>query len=53
MSRDDPTAALPDSARLLDLIDVPPNPGRSTQAVLGVGPDGPFAIDLRRDGPTP
>ncbi|GLX95578.1 FtsK/SpoIIIE domain-containing protein [Herbidospora sp. NBRC 101105] len=51
VSRDDPSAALPDSARLLDLIDVPDNPGRSTRAVLGVGPDGPFSVDLRRDGP--
>jgi DNA segregation ATPase FtsK/SpoIIIE, S-DNA-T family len=26
-------------------------PGRATEAVLGRGPDGRFAVDLRRDGP--
>ncbi|HWG94486.1 MAG TPA: FtsK/SpoIIIE domain-containing protein [Mycobacteriales bacterium] len=26
-------------------------PGRTTEAVLGVGPEGRFAVDLRRDGP--
>ncbi|MFC4057951.1 FtsK/SpoIIIE domain-containing protein [Planomonospora corallina] len=25
--------------------------GRSTEAVIGVGPDGPFSVDLSRDGP--
>ncbi len=67
-------AALPDTARLLDLLGLlglcdPPKPdpqrpgaaeliaarwegaGGSTAAVLGVAPDGPFGIDLRRDGP--
>ncbi|MFI5934102.1 FtsK/SpoIIIE domain-containing protein [Actinoplanes sp. NPDC051494] len=56
------SAALPDAARLLDVLDLePPEPdavvarwasgGRTTEAVLGVSLDGPFALDLRRDGP--
>ena len=55
-------AALPESARLLDVLSLdPPTPvriqtgwrtgGRSTRAVIGVGLDGPFALDLSRDGP--
>ncbi|MEV6345572.1 FtsK/SpoIIIE domain-containing protein [Actinoplanes sp. NPDC051851] len=55
-------AVLPTSARLLDVLGIePPAPGtieagwsirpRSTHAVLGVGLDGPFAVDLVRDGP--
>ncbi|MBP2704731.1 cell division protein FtsK [Microbispora sp. RL4-1S] len=61
VSRDDPTTALPDAVRLLDLLGpgaAPPGPadiakrwGRSTRAVIGVGPEGPFEIDLSRDGP--
>ncbi|GIH21965.1 hypothetical protein Aph01nite_02750 [Acrocarpospora phusangensis] len=51
VSRDDPATALPGSARLLDLIDLGKAPGRDTRAVIGVGPDGPYAVDLRRDGP--
>lgn len=54
--------SLPRSARLLDVIGLePPNGdaiaahwtsgGRSTVATLGVGLDGPFAVDIRRDGP--
>ncbi|GAA2635076.1 FtsK/SpoIIIE domain-containing protein [Streptomyces axinellae] len=54
--------ALPDSCRLLDLLDLePPTPagvaarwaagGRSTSAVVGESFDGPFTIDLVRDGP--
>ncbi|MFI6501436.1 FtsK/SpoIIIE domain-containing protein [Nonomuraea typhae] len=61
VSRDDPSGALPESVRLLDLIGMRApaahdimsawrDPG-STRAVLGVGPDGPFTIDLRVDGP--
>ncbi|MEU4245466.1 FtsK/SpoIIIE domain-containing protein [Actinoplanes sp. NPDC026619] len=53
---------LPQSARLLDVLGLePPTPKgieagwavrpRSTKAVLGIGMDGPFAIDLVRDGP--
>jgi DNA segregation ATPase FtsK/SpoIIIE, S-DNA-T family len=55
-------AALPGSCRLLDLLALePPTPeaiaarwavrGRSTEALIGAGLDGPYAIDLRRDGP--
>jgi S-DNA-T family DNA segregation ATPase FtsK/SpoIIIE len=58
----DDGAALPDSARLLDVIDLEPPTaqgivarwslgGRSTSAVVGYSFDGPFAIDLVRDGP--
>ncbi|ADG87418.1 FtsK/SpoIIIE domain-containing protein [Thermobispora bispora] len=57
VSREDPAAALPGSVRLLDLIG-PADPariaagwGRTTRAVIGVGPDGPFEIDLAEDGP--
>ncbi len=61
MSRDD-DSAIPDAARLLDVLGLT-NPtaekivagwatrGMSTQAVVGVSLDGPFALDLRRDGP--
>jgi S-DNA-T family DNA segregation ATPase FtsK/SpoIIIE len=53
---------LPDSARLLDLLAMPdPAPelierswargGRTTEAPLGYAADGPFTLDLRRDGP--
>jgi S-DNA-T family DNA segregation ATPase FtsK/SpoIIIE len=53
---------LPDSARLLDLLQMdPPTPeaiaatwgtgGRSTRALLGVGLEGPYAVDVKRDGP--
>ncbi|MGH8918007.1 MAG: FtsK/SpoIIIE domain-containing protein, partial [Actinomycetes bacterium] len=55
-------AALPGACRLLDLLGLePPTPdaimarwavgGRSTEALIGVGLDGPYVIDLRRDGP--
>ncbi|WP_432838415.1 FtsK/SpoIIIE domain-containing protein [Dactylosporangium sp. CA-092794] len=55
-------AVLPPSARLLDVLKLePPTPEgieagwsvrpRSTEAVLGVGLDGAFSIDLVRDGP--
>lgn len=56
-------AALPKSARLLDLLGLETpdahgvregwrrSGGRTTRAVLGAGLDGPFEIDLRRDGP--
>ncbi|MER7841345.1 FtsK/SpoIIIE domain-containing protein [Streptomyces sp. NPDC096040] len=62
VSRDDAGAALPTSARLLNLLNIP-NPtgvdvervwragGSTTSAPVGVAADGPFALDIRRDGP--
>ncbi|RZU16927.1 FtsK/SpoIIIE domain-containing protein [Streptomyces sp. BK239] len=55
-------SALPSSSRLLDVLQLePPTPdaisarwrlgGQSTTAVIGESYDGPFGIDLRRDGP--
>ncbi|MFI6823505.1 FtsK/SpoIIIE domain-containing protein [Micromonospora sp. NPDC050187] len=55
-------ARLPDTCRLLDLLDLEPpdaaevvahwaDGGRSTQATIGVGLDGPVTVDLRTDGP--
>lgn len=60
--RSEDEAALPESVRLLDLLALEPPTvegirarwqpvGRSTPVVLGVGLDGPFRVDLRRDGP--
>lgn len=54
--------AIPSSARLLDVLQLEPPTseavqarwllgGRSTTAVIGASIDGPFAIDLRNDGP--
>jgi S-DNA-T family DNA segregation ATPase FtsK/SpoIIIE len=58
--------ALPSTVRWSDVVGLPleggaPDvaavlsrwaaPGRSTEAVLGRGPDGAFTVDLRRDGP--
>ncbi|MCC5577111.1 cell division protein FtsK [Microtetraspora sp. AC03309] len=60
VSRDDQASALPESVRLLDLISPEGiagrwngsgRSGRSTRAVIGVSPDGPFEIDISRDGP--
>ncbi|MGW0073396.1 FtsK/SpoIIIE domain-containing protein, partial [Streptosporangium sandarakinum] len=59
VSRDDSATALPGSARLLDVLRLPSVSGealagrwgRSTEALIGVGPDGPFPVDLRVDGP--
>ena len=62
ISRDDAEAMMPSAARLLDLVGLPdPTPddicqrwrqlGRTTTAAVGVGADGPFALDLRSDGP--
>ena len=59
---DDDGAGLPASCRLLDVIGKEPPEagaiaagwslgGRSTSAVIGESFDGPFAIDLVRDGP--
>ncbi|MEV4758829.1 FtsK/SpoIIIE domain-containing protein [Micromonospora sp. NPDC049559] len=58
----DEGGALPDASRLLDVLALePPEPeavaarwatgGRTTEAVVGVSLDGPFALDLKRDGP--
>jgi S-DNA-T family DNA segregation ATPase FtsK/SpoIIIE len=55
-------SALPSSARLLDLLGLEPPTAdairafwtaqpRSTRALLGVGLDGDFAVDIVRDGP--
>lgn len=61
VSRDDPAGHLPEAVRLLDLLGhrSPSGPELaagwraigSTRAVIGVGPDGPFSVDLRLDGP--
>ncbi|MFK0044027.1 FtsK/SpoIIIE domain-containing protein [Streptomyces sp. NPDC090741] len=59
---DEEGAVLPSSARLLDVLALDPPTaegvaarwkagGRSTSAVVGVSLDGPFALDIRRDGP--
>ncbi|MEV0981307.1 FtsK/SpoIIIE domain-containing protein [Streptomyces sp. NPDC049915] len=62
VSRDDADAALPTSARLLNLLNMP-NPtgvdveriwrasGSTTSAPIGIAADGPFVLDIRRDGP--
>ncbi|WP_185746039.1 FtsK/SpoIIIE domain-containing protein [Oryzihumus leptocrescens] len=55
-------AVLPDSCRLLDVLDLDPPTvdavrarwamaPRSTAMTIGAGLDGPFTLDLRRDGP--
>ncbi len=55
-------AGLPGSSRLLDVLQLEPPTGeaiaarwmlggRTTQAVVGESYDGPFALDLKRDGP--
>jgi S-DNA-T family DNA segregation ATPase FtsK/SpoIIIE len=62
VSDDGDTAGLPDSSRLLDVLRLEPPTaealtarwsagGRSTMAVIGESYDGPFGIDIRRDGP--
>ncbi|MGA4990513.1 FtsK/SpoIIIE domain-containing protein [Nonomuraea bangladeshensis] len=61
VSRDAPGGDLPDAVRLLDLMNLQSPSGPelaarwrargSTQALIGVGPDGPFSVDLRLDGP--
>ncbi|MFI7698226.1 FtsK/SpoIIIE domain-containing protein [Nonomuraea sp. NPDC049480] len=61
VSRDDPAGNLPDAARLLDLMRLPNPSGKelaarwgergSTTALIGVGPEGPFSVDLKLDGP--
>ena len=62
VSDSDEASALPDTSRLLDVLEMEPpaaaviaarwrGNGRSTSAVLGESYDGPFGIDLRKDGP--
>lgn len=62
VSGEDEEASLPGSSRLLDVLALQPPTGqaiasrwrisgRSTEAIIGETFDGPFAIDLRRDGP--
>jgi DNA segregation ATPase FtsK/SpoIIIE, S-DNA-T family len=62
VSDDDDAAGLPDSSRLLDVLRLEPPAaeaiagrwqagGRSTLAMVGESYDGPFGIDLRKDGP--
>ena len=62
VSPHDNETTLPDSARLLDVLGLEPPTvqavhagwvagGRTTSMLLGVGADGPFELDLRRDGP--
>jgi S-DNA-T family DNA segregation ATPase FtsK/SpoIIIE len=61
-SDDDEAAGLPDFARLLDVLRLEPPTaeavatrwaagGRSTLAMIGESYDGPFGIDIRKDGP--
>jgi S-DNA-T family DNA segregation ATPase FtsK/SpoIIIE len=61
VSHDD-DSTLPDAARLLDVLGLASptadriasgwaTGGTSTRAVVGISLDGPFALDLRRDGP--
>jgi DNA segregation ATPase FtsK/SpoIIIE, S-DNA-T family len=63
ISREDGQAAIPSSARLLDLLGLPdPRPediaglwqrygGRTTAVPIGIGADGTFVVDVRADGP--
>jgi S-DNA-T family DNA segregation ATPase FtsK/SpoIIIE len=62
ISGDAEDSAIPGASRLLDVLELEPPTAdaitarwrlspRSTQAVVGESYDGPFAIDIRRDGP--
>ncbi|MCX4478601.1 FtsK/SpoIIIE domain-containing protein [Streptomyces cellulosae] len=62
VSRDDADSALPTSARLLSLLRMPDptgadiaaiwkRGGATTAAFIGMAADGPFVLDIRRDGP--
>jgi S-DNA-T family DNA segregation ATPase FtsK/SpoIIIE len=62
VSRDDADSALPASARLLDLLGMPDpvgarvaaawqRGGSTTAAPIGLGADGTFVLDVRKDGP--
>ena len=62
VSDTDEASVLPESARLLDVLGLEPpaasaitarwrHAGRSTFAMVGASYDGPFGIDIRKDGP--
>ncbi|MGK5730637.1 FtsK/SpoIIIE domain-containing protein [Streptomyces sp. URMC 124] len=62
VSRDDADSALPTAARLLTLLGMPDPTGTdiervwraggaTTAAPIGLAADGPFVLDIRRDGP--
>ncbi|WP_328319005.1 FtsK/SpoIIIE domain-containing protein [Streptomyces sp. NBC_00388] len=62
VSRDDADSGLPTAARLLSLLGMPDPTGddieqvwraggSTTAAPIGVAADGPFVLDIRRDGP--
>ncbi|MBB5934678.1 FtsK/SpoIIIE domain-containing protein [Streptomyces zagrosensis] len=62
VSRDDADSALPTAARLLSLLGMPDPTGAdieriwraggsTTEAPIGIAADGPFTLDIRRDGP--
>ena len=62
VSTEDPSASLPTSSRLLEVLDLAEPSGdavtarwaaggRTTRATIGEGLDGPFTIDVRADGP--
>ena len=62
VSRDDADSALPTAARLLSLLGMPDPTGgdveriwqaggSTTSAPIGIAADGPFVLDIRRDGP--
>jgi S-DNA-T family DNA segregation ATPase FtsK/SpoIIIE len=62
VSSEDLSSALPTSSRLLDVLQLDPpagseiarrwsSGGRTTKAVIGEGSDGPYAVDIRADGP--
>lgn len=62
VSQDDADAALPTSARLLSLLGAPDptgadianiwqRGGSTTAAPIGIAADGPFVLDIKRDGP--
>ncbi|MFE4858958.1 FtsK/SpoIIIE domain-containing protein [Streptomyces sp. NPDC056670] len=62
VSQDDADAALPTAARLLSLLSMPDpagpdiagiwkRGGSTTEVPIGLAADGPFLLDIRRDGP--
>ncbi|MEN8655910.1 FtsK/SpoIIIE domain-containing protein [Streptomyces sp. 21So2-11] len=62
VSRDDADSALPTAARLLNLLGMPDprgediaavweRGGSTTEVTIGLAADGPFTLDIRRDGP--
>ncbi|MFE9406730.1 FtsK/SpoIIIE domain-containing protein [Streptomyces sp. NPDC006530] len=62
VSQDDADAALPTAARLLSLLAMPDPTGQdiagiwkrggsTTEVPIGLAADGPFLLDIRRDGP--